>query len=683
MTIYETTGLSEEQFNKLNHLYSAPVRYIQQQVTVGSWSPSDSGRVFNPIVTINGGISELKTASDGAGFPLGKSICQSLNMKFFNKNNWTENKLKKCVLKIEAGISEDRGQTYNFTEIGYFNPSVVESSDNWKTISIEAFDDMDKLNEKKTKVLSVNGTAFDIFSPIWSGAAYFATVLKNFPITVSESKILSKYSAREALGFIGMRERGFFKIDRFGNLRFCTLSLNPNYFNADGKDKFEFKKDEVDISIGSIKAGLETDYKEYIDYEDGTCGCFSCPLTLPANFAENLFNEIYTVTELFENVNPGVYSNGKLTTRGNPSIEIGQVLNFYNTWGQPQRVIVSGITYDLAGGKMDISSVEPDEELISGSDEPATEAYVDEKFEEVIQGAVSSATQIVAESNIDRGYKRGMYYDIRSNLAPSASFSHTTGADDYPNVVYAAGSTFKALVSDAYEYSYSVAYNIKLKKDFWHFFNVNFTAYDRASGNIVSPDKVSLHAAIFYNGAWHTCKKKSGESSNEDGTRLNYKKLSGSSIDSAPLVFHSSVVEEELPSEVNDATIRFVFTLNGTHTNETGIVFYDNISSFYLRENIFYSDLTAGVNNFWSKSPIGVVQPIEMPSAIDSLSDAYAGHDSESHNILFGDLFSGDIASYCQVLPGRIVFSDGNVDAGKEFVLTTDIIKKLLALIDS
>lgn len=408
MTLEELTGLSG--IETINQAYSAPIRRIRHTVNVGYWNKSGAYREeeFQVSGTLPTGITSLKIITDAGGFPVGKSLCSTLSLTFQNSLNLTENKLRRSIFKVQTSISVDGGQSYIDVPIGVFYPDTVKSSDNWKTITVEAFDEMHFLNERKLKKLASGGTLYEAVKGFWTNMSEKTyQLLNSIYITSEESKILTGFSAREAFGHIAVKEGGFFKIDRYGDLMIGKMVENKTVYNDDLRDKYDFKADEEEKTIAGVRIGTSENYDENIIDEEYGNTYLNISSSVCSSGAEQLTDGILgdalgftDGTESF--IDSGVFYTGKLSMRGNPLFEIGTVINFRERWGGNwhKRIIPTAITYDLTGGKMDITADEFNEDLTDGSSDAADQAYVNEKVDEAKEEI---------KSEINTGLNNGPY----------------------------------------------------------------------------------------------------------------------------------------------------------------------------------------------------------------------------------------------------------------------------------
>lgn len=426
MSINTLTGYSNAELNAINAAFAAPARYLTYKITLGHWVYNNNSRTFVTDIAITRGIYTIKIKSDADGFPLGKTICTSAELKF-STEHVTEGFIKSKVLRPEIGIALNSDDDYRFYELGYFNPDSVTSDDNFKTVTVKAYDDMYKLNNKKFVKRADATTVSDYIAPLWGAFGATTDVVLNLTISAADATEMHGTAARDALAYIAAKQHGCYVINRNGVLQLIRPEINTHIYNTSKKEKMQFKLDEETVSISKVLAGTDADYAEATtNLSDGYTLALSSPLITRT---ENLSDTISLINNI------GAYSTGSLNTRGNPAWAIGEVINFKDSFQNDRKIIISAIDYDVTGSTATIKSVIPEEELMYGT-EKATKAYV----KEAIKEAASSETSGGGGSSGDHGL-----IATNLNLSPILNFSTSASSLDLCSGITAEGTNTRAI----------------------------------------------------------------------------------------------------------------------------------------------------------------------------------------------------------------------------------------------
>lgn len=341
------------------------------------------------------------------------SVGSSSYSATFNNPSPTYNYRDKIAF-IESGVLLADG-TYYYTPCGYFATEKPETDDDGKTLTVTGYDEIDKMGGKWTPSITVTDTTTlkDVVENIASmhglSVTYVdtaaQTALKNHVIGVATAAELTEQSERDVLGYCvgcaGMSAR----VNTVGKLYiswfFSPGSTYDYTVTADVQWENGFKKSaESAVKIEAVTAGENEDV-----YTKGT--------GVPLSFANPLVTHA-EIDAIYARYNGRTWYPSTCTWRGDPCVEVGDILTVKDKNNKSYTVYVAQQELDLSGGlQSTITSPNLDTAEMSFDSVSASVKLELSKVKNSMEAAIKAATDAINGAN--GGYYRVLDLDKDGN----------------------------------------------------------------------------------------------------------------------------------------------------------------------------------------------------------------------------------------------------------------------------
>lgn len=396
--------------------YAKRTRHIINRITFGHYVTTLGIRSFvSDKVVITDGLQSLSVTQvlNGDEDATVGSVGSSSYSATFNNPSSTFNYRGKIAF-VESGVLLADG-TYYYTPCGYFATEKPETDDDGKTLTVAGYDEIDKMGGKWTPSITVTDTTTlkDVVENIASmhglSVAYVdtaaQTALKNHVIGVATAAELTEQSERDVLGYCvgcaGMSAR----INTVGKLYiswfFSPGSTYDYTVTADVQWENGFKKSaESAVKIEAVSAGEDEDV-----YTKGT--------GVPLSFANPLISHA-EIDAIYTRYNGRTWYPSTCTWRGDPCIEVGDIITVKDKNSKSYTVYVAQQELDLSGGlQSTIISPNLDTTEMSFDSVSASVKLELSKVRNSMEAAIKAATNAINGAN--GGYYRILDLDKDGN----------------------------------------------------------------------------------------------------------------------------------------------------------------------------------------------------------------------------------------------------------------------------
>ncbi len=396
--------------------YAGRTRHIINRITFGHYVTTLGIRSFvSDKVVITDGLQSLSVTQvlNGDEDATVGSVGSSSYSATFNNPSSTFNYLDKIAF-VESGVLLADG-TYYYTPCGYFATEKPETDDDGKTLTVTGYDEIDKMGGKWTPSITVTDTTTlkDVVENIASmhglSVTYVdtaaQTALKNHVIGVATAAELTEQSERDVLsycvGCAGMSAR----VNTVGKLYiswfFSPGSTYDYTVTADVQWENGFKKSaESAVKIEAVTAGKDEDV-----YTKGT--------GVPLSFANPLVTHA-EIDAIYTRYNGRTWYPSTCTWRGDPCIEVGDIITVKDKNSKTYTVYVAQQELDLSGGlQSTITSPNLDTTEMSFDSVSASVKLELSKVQNSMEAAIKAATDAINGAN--GGYYRILDLDKDGN----------------------------------------------------------------------------------------------------------------------------------------------------------------------------------------------------------------------------------------------------------------------------
>ena len=396
--------------------YAGRTRHIINRITFGHYVTALGIRSFvSDKVVVTDGLQSLSVTQvlNGDEDATVGSVGSSSYSATFNNPSSTFNYRDKIAF-IESGVLLADG-TYYYTPCGYFATEKPETDDDGKTLTVTGYDEIDKMGGKWTPSITVTDTTTlkDVVENIASmhglSVTYVdtaaQTALKNHVIGVATAAELTEQSERDVLGYCvgcaGMSAR----VNTVGKLYiswfFSPGSTYDYTVTADVQWENGFKKSaESAVKIEAVTAGEDEDV-----YTKGT--------GVPLSFANPLITHA-EIDAIYTRYNGRAWYPSTCTWRGDPCIEVGDIITVKDKNSKSYTVYVAQQELDLSGGlQSTIISPNLDTTEMSFDSVSASVKLELSKVQNSMEAAIKAATNAINGAN--GGYYRILDLDKDGN----------------------------------------------------------------------------------------------------------------------------------------------------------------------------------------------------------------------------------------------------------------------------
>ena len=299
--------------DNFNTLASSNNRTVSCKITI-------NGTDIDPGLIVN--LKFKEASSSGSNISLGEAISNVIELQIYK----TDIQLKGA--EIKPYISFD-GEEY--CPLGIFYASEINKDKTY--INITAYDKMAFLNEKYVPTVTFPCSANTVIRDI-ANQYGFKPVNINYATLINE--LDTEYTVREMIGYIAGKHGTNAKFNRYGYLQFkfytfAGIALKDEVF-LDGQS--DTSEDEYTISALVSGSG-----DNELKYGDGKAIIFENP------FVDE--NDLYAIQK---RILPFAYTAAKVKYRGNPAIEIGDIVTVKDVDGNSYKIPVMSQEFEFNGG---------------------------------------------------------------------------------------------------------------------------------------------------------------------------------------------------------------------------------------------------------------------------------------------------------------------------------------------
>ncbi len=384
------SGFTESEQAAFDAAIVGQVREFRHRVKFGYWSGTP--RRFNAQLTMEDGIRSISinqmVNADSSMLTMGSACSSMLKLEFYKPE--TSLNLSNKVIKIECGLK--CGNSYLYVPMGCYNIDEFTSEDDFRTIQIVAYDDMQKLSEAWETSLTYPQTAKQVIAEIASAHqisveySTFAGTALNRIITHADAEKLLNYSTREVLGILAGIAGGNAFFTQSGALRFGW-----------------YDESNVDVPLTlQWQGGLKKTQSEPFTIQSVTSGVDDAVYTAGTGKGISFVNPIITHDEIDaiqESVASTEFLSCEVNWRGNPCIGCGDAVTVYDKGENGYTVFITEQEIDLTGGlSQKIVCPSADGELSFSTADTETQRSIS-RVRTDLQNAIAAATARIIGAN--------------------------------------------------------------------------------------------------------------------------------------------------------------------------------------------------------------------------------------------------------------------------------------------
>lgn len=303
---------------------------------------------------------------------------------------------------LEVSKADD---SFFYIPCGYYKVDKPETVDDWRTVSITAYDCIDEMTGKWNTSLSMPSNAYLLFEEIATRYGLALEVesgvlaeMKSRTVTEAQALALTAYTEREVCGFLaglfGANARintvGKLSVKRYQNSPtddFCILAA------VQWQNGFK-KSSEEEFVVNSVTSGIDD---AVFTAGTGAGISFSNPIITE--------DEISAVYDVYADVS---FQPSSCEWRGNPCVECGDTVAVTDRNGNSYTVLVASQVIDLTGG-LSMNTHCP------GGDSEISFDTVDERTRAALNRQYTALQQAIIDASNALNGARGGYYEVLDN----------------------------------------------------------------------------------------------------------------------------------------------------------------------------------------------------------------------------------------------------------------------------
>ena len=380
-----------------NSIYSAlasRTRVFRQRLSFGEWHVSSSNRVFVADKTYEKGIIKLVISqqgnSDSSGLVMGCCCSSSCTAEFYNLDkayNYHEK-----IMFVECGIKLS-DNSFFYIPCGYYKIENPKTDDDWRTVSVIAYDDADRMNGKWSSALTYPNTAYGVLKEISDKYGIELSVsddillkLQKRTISEADALTLTSYSEREVCGFVAGLEGANARINTVGRLQVGWFLKHSSEYDIPIPAKLQwqngFKKTaESAFVINSVTSGIND---AVFTAGTGTGIVFANPIITEAEIAA-----------IYEKYSCMSFQPCTCEWRGNPCLECGDIVTVTDRNNVSYTVCIANQDIDLTGGlSMIIDCPSGDADISFDTVDERTRAALNKQKTDLQQAIIDATNKI-------------------------------------------------------------------------------------------------------------------------------------------------------------------------------------------------------------------------------------------------------------------------------------------------
>lgn len=296
--------------------------------------------------------------------------------------------------------------SFYYIPCGYYKVESPETDDDWRTVSLTAYDDIDRMGEKWTSSLTYPSTAYLVLKEITDKygieldfGSGISTILRNREITEAEALTLTSYTEREVCGFIAGLAGANARMNSIGSMRVAWYTEQPADYavsipaNLQWQNGFK-KTAESAFVINSVTSGIDD-------------AVFTAGTGTGITFANPIITEA-EITAIYEKYGGMRFQPCTCEWRGNPCLECGDIVTVTDRNSVEYTVYIANQDIDLTGGlSMSVTCPGGDADISFDTVDERTRAALNRQYTE-LQQAIIEATNAINGA-------LGGYYEILDN----------------------------------------------------------------------------------------------------------------------------------------------------------------------------------------------------------------------------------------------------------------------------
>jgi hypothetical protein len=278
---------------------------------------------------------------------------------------------------------------YEYVPLGKFYVTDAETSNNYKTLKITAFDGFCKMIGNYNANVKAETTLQNVYNDLRTQLnSEFNITLKalTLPIYNMTFPYIENLSYQQAIAYVAGCLGGFARFDRDGILEIVSyqdtnalIDTNVQYMNG-------FKKTTKNpLSITSVSTGSKDNIIVHGDGENGTAISFENPY-ITNDMAYNIYLDYRYFT----------YTPCQVKWRGNPAIQAGDIVHAIDVNGESHNVLVMSQSIKIGGGlSTTIDCKGKSEKTIKFSNNYETTSQKLDRNYKQLEQAIIDATQAI------------------------------------------------------------------------------------------------------------------------------------------------------------------------------------------------------------------------------------------------------------------------------------------------
>jgi hypothetical protein len=237
----------------------------------------------------------------------------------------------------------DKPITYEEIPLGKFYASDAETSNDFKNLTITAYDGFSKMTDKYNATVEENTTLQAVYDDLKT------QLYENCGIVLKE-RVLPDYSIEhfpyldvtytQAVGYVAGCLGEFARFDRAGELELASYTDSGITIGRDVQYMNGFKRiTEKPLVITSVSTGTQNNVIVRGNGANGTTVMFENPY-----ITDTMADSVYA------NINNLVYTPCQVRWRGNPAIQAGDIVRVLDKEGESHNVLVMSQNIKIGGG---------------------------------------------------------------------------------------------------------------------------------------------------------------------------------------------------------------------------------------------------------------------------------------------------------------------------------------------
>lgn len=295
--------------------------------------------------------------------------------------------------------------SFFYIPCGYYKVDKPETDDDWRTVSITAYDCIDEMTGKWNTSLSMPSNAYLLLEEIATRYGLALDVesgvlaeMKSRTVTEAQALVLTAYTEREVCGFLAGLFGANARINTVGKLAVKRYQNSPTddfCILAAVQWQNGFKKSsEEEFVVNSVTSGIDD-------------AVFTAGTGAGISFANPIIteDEISAVYDVYADVS---FQPSSCEWRGNPCVECGDTVAVTDRNGNSYTVLVASQVIDLTGG-LSMNTHCP------GGDSEISFDTVDERTRAALNRQYTALQQAIIDASNALNGARGGYYEVLDN----------------------------------------------------------------------------------------------------------------------------------------------------------------------------------------------------------------------------------------------------------------------------